>query len=370
MTRVKKYYLVVAVVFSILLCFNSVLADTENTSEEVMFVNTSAGAVFENPSEEGEAIATLFGNTEIVKLSSQGEWSFIRFGGGQYGYILSAQLSTQQHNTEGRERVLAADSVILYGEPVLTSSMVLILPNGTHVEDRGVFFDTSFHVIVYQDTVWYLNNADSVLMEIGSQGVDTRYINGFRVNIRASASSSSDVVCKLFGNTPVEIVSQTGNWSQIRFRDNQIGYIGNSYLSLTPQNNEGVEKYVSSGSAVLYAEPVSGCEDRKELPYGTFVEDRGAFFGTSYNVIIHNEDVWYLYNAESKLSLTDDLVEETRYVTDSPQINIREKANASSEVVGTIYGNTEVSVLKVEGEWSLIRFGDNQRKTKVVWRNR
>ena len=55
--------------------------------------------------------------------------------------------------------------------------------------------------------------------------------SGSNLNVRSSASSSSKIITKLKNNSYITIISTSGNYHKVEYKDNQYGYVHKSYIS-------------------------------------------------------------------------------------------------------------------------------------------
>lgn len=62
----------------------------------------------------------------------------------------------------------------------------------------------------------------------------TLYVNSATVRLRKEASTSSEIITTVSVNTPVEVIAEQGEWSQVKVNGKQ-GYISSSLLATTKQ---------------------------------------------------------------------------------------------------------------------------------------
>ena len=125
------------------------------------------------------------------------------------------------------------------------------------------------------------------------------------LNVRSSASTSSKVIGSLSGNTKVTIVGEEGAFYKIEYKDSH-GYVAKEYVKDVTENNNSNQ--------------------------GTQTPEKPS---------------------------TPESTEKTGIVNVSSSLNVRSSASTSSKVIGSLSGNTKVTIVGEEGAFYKIEYKDS-----------
>ncbi len=207
------------------------------------------------------------------------------------------------------------------------------------------------------------------------------------LNVRSSASTSSKVIGSLSGNTKVTIVGEEGVFYKIEYKGSH-GYVAKEYVKdVTESNNsnqgtqtpekpstpESTEKTgivnVSSSlnvrsSASTSSKVIGSLSGNTKV---TIVGEEGAFYKIEYKgshgyvAKEYVKDVTESSNSNQGTQTpekpsTPESTEKTGIVNVSSSLNVREGASTSSKVIGSLSGNTKVTIVGEEGAFYKIEY--------------
>ena len=207
------------------------------------------------------------------------------------------------------------------------------------------------------------------------------------LNVRSSASTSSKVIGSLSGNTKVTIVGEEGAFYKIEYKGSH-GYVAKEYVKdVTESNNsnqgtqtpekpstpESTEKtgIVNVSSSLNVREGASTSSKVIGSLSGntkvTIVGEEGAFYKIEYKgshgyvAKEYVKDVTESNNSNQGTQTpekpsTPESTEKTGIVNVSSSLNVREGASTSSKVIGSLSGNTKVTIVGEEGAFYKIEY--------------
>ena len=207
------------------------------------------------------------------------------------------------------------------------------------------------------------------------------------LNVRSSASTSSKVIGSLSGNTKVIIVGEEGAFYKIEYKGSH-GYVAKEYVKdVTESNNsnqgtqtpekpstpESAEKtgVVNVSSSLNVREGASTSSKVIGSLSGntkvTIVGEEGAFYKIEYKgshgyvAKEYVKDVTESNNSNQGTQTpekpsTPESAEKTGVVNVSSSLNVREGASTSSKVIGSLSGNTKVTIVGEEGAFYKIEY--------------
>ena len=207
------------------------------------------------------------------------------------------------------------------------------------------------------------------------------------LNVRSSASTSSKVIGSLSGNTKVTIVGEEGAFYKIEYKGSH-GYVSKEYVKdVTESSNsnqgtqtpekpstpESTEKtgIVNVSSSLNVREGASTSSKVIGSLSGntkvTIIGEEGAFYKIEYKgshgyvAKEYVKDVTESNNSNQGTQTpekpsTPENTEKTGIVNVSSSLNVREGASTSSKVIGSLSGNTKVTILGEEGAFYKIEY--------------
>ena len=207
------------------------------------------------------------------------------------------------------------------------------------------------------------------------------------LNVRSSASTSSKVIGSLSGNTKVTIVGEEGAFYKIEYKGSH-GYVAKEYVKdvtessnsnqgtqtpekpSTPESTEktGIVNVSSSlnvrSSASTSSKVIGSLSGNTKV---TIVGEEGAFYKIEYKgshgyvAKEYVKDVTESSNSNQGTQTpekpsTPESTEKTGIVNVSSSLNVRSSASTSSKVIGSLSGNTKVTIVGEEGAFYKIEY--------------
>ncbi|MDK0784029.1 SH3 domain-containing protein [Clostridium perfringens] len=207
------------------------------------------------------------------------------------------------------------------------------------------------------------------------------------LNVRSGASTSSKVIGSLSGNTKVTIVGEEGAFYKIKYKGSH-GYVAKEYVKDVTENNnsnqgtqtpekpsnpESTEKTgivnvssslnVRSGASTS-SKVIGSLSGNTKV---TIVGEEGAFYKIEYKgshgyvAKEYVKDVTESNNSNQGTQTpekpsTPESTEKTGIVNVSSSLNVRSGASTSSKVIGSLSGNTKVTIVGEEGAFYKIEY--------------
>ncbi|MFH5958204.1 SH3 domain-containing protein [Clostridium perfringens] len=207
------------------------------------------------------------------------------------------------------------------------------------------------------------------------------------LNVRSSASTSSKVIGSLSGNTKVTIIGEEGAFYKIEYKGSH-GYVAKEYVKDVTENNnsnqgtqtpekpstpESTEKtgIVNVSSSLNVREGASTSSKVIGSLSGntkvTIVGEEGAFYKIEYKgshgyvAKEYIKDVTESNNSNQGTQIpekpsTPETTKKTGIVNVSSSLNVRSEASTSSKVIGSLSGNTKVTIVGEEGAFYKIEY--------------
>ncbi|WP_221366924.1 SH3 domain-containing protein [Clostridium perfringens] len=383
-------------------------------------VNVSSSLnVRSSASTSSKVIGSLSGNTKVTIVGEEGAFYKIEYKG-SHGYVAKEYVKdvTESNNsnqgtqtpekpstpeTTKKTGIVNVSSSLNVREGASTSSKVIGSLSGntkvTIVGEEGAFYKIEYkgsHGYVakeYVKDVTESNNSNQ-----GTQTPEkpstpettkkTGIVNvSSSLNVREGASTSSKVIGSLSGNTKVTIVGEEGAFYKIEYKGSH-GYVAKEYIKdVTESNNsnqgtqtpekpstpESTEKTgivnVSSSlnvrsSASTSSKVIGSLSGNTKV---TIVGEEGAFYKIGYKgshgyvAKEYVKDVTESSNSNQGTQTpekpsTPESTEKTGIVNVSSSLNVREGASTSSKVIGSLSGNTKVTIVGEEGAFYKIEY--------------
>ncbi|EOU1569995.1 SH3 domain-containing protein [Clostridium perfringens] len=383
-------------------------------------VNVSSSLnVRSSASTSSKVIGSLSGNTKVTIVGEEGAFYKIEYKG-SHGYVAKEYVKdvTESNNsnqgtqtpekpstpeTTKKTGIVNVSSSLNVREGESTSSKVIGSLSGntkvTIVGEEGAFYKIEYkgsHGYVakeYVKDVTESNNSNQ-----GTQTPEkpstpettkkTGIVNvSSSLNVREGASTSSKVIGSLSGNTKVTIVGEEGAFYKIEYKGSH-GYVAKEYIKdVTESNNsnqgtqtpekpstpESTEKTgivnVSSSlnvrsSASTSSKVIGSLSGNTKV---TIVGEEGAFYKIEYKgshgyvAKEYVKDVTESSNSNQGTQTpekpsTPESTEKTGIVNVSSSLNVREGASTSSKVIGSLSGNTKVTIVGEEGAFYKIEY--------------
>ena len=232
-----------------------------------------------SPSTSSAIVATLDHGKIVRVLAASGSWVRVETASGQTGYVQSRYLAP-------------IDGAVTTPAPTATAA-----PTATPAPDAGVPQDGDYARV-------RLSSASS------------------RLNLRASASTSSAIVAKLGHGETVRVLAASGSWVRVETASGQTGYVQSRYLE--PVDGS---RYLSRLSGAETPAPTAA-----PTPTATSAPDAG------------------------EMTEMDGEVYADIYVSASGgSLHVRQGPSTQTPSVTTVSHGSWVQVLAVGGEWARVR---------------
>ena len=393
---------------------------TPESTEKTGIVNVSSSLnVRSSASTSSKVIGSLSGNTKVTIIGEEGAFYKIEYKG-SHGYVAKEYVKdvTESNNSnqgtqtpekpstpESTEKtgIVNVSSSLNVRSSASTSSKVIGSLSGntkvTIIGEEGAFYKIEYkgsHGYVakeYVKDVTESNNSNQ-----GTQTPEkpstpestekTGIVNvSSSLNVRSSASTSSKVIGSLSGNTKVTIIGEEGAFYKIEYKGSH-GYVAKEYVKdVTESNNsnqgtqtpekpstpESTEKTgivnVSSSlnvrsSASTSSKVIGSLSGNTKV---TIIGEEGAFYKIEYKgshgyvAKEYVKDVTESNNSNQGTQTpekpsTPESTEKTGIVNVSSSLNVRSSASTSSKVIGSLSGNTKVTIVGEEGAFYKIEY--------------
>ncbi|MDK0976146.1 SH3 domain-containing protein [Clostridium perfringens] len=383
-------------------------------------VNVSSSLnVREGASTSSKVIGSLSGNTKVIIVGEEGAFYKIEYTG-SHGYVAKEYVKdvtessnsnqgtqTQEkpsipENTEKTGIVNVSSSLNVRSEASTSSKVIGSLSGNTKVTIVGE--EGAFYKIEYKDSHGYVAKEyvkDVTESSNSNQGTQTPekpsipentektgIVNvSSSLNVREGASTSSKVIGSLRGNTKVTIVGEEGAFYKIEYKGSH-GYVAKEYVKdvtessnsnqgtqtpekpSTPESTEktGIVNVSSSlnvrEGASTSSKVIGSLSGNSKV---TIVGEEGAFYkiefkgSHGYVAKEYVKDVTESNNSNQGTQTpekpsTPETTKKTGIVNVSSSLNVREGASTSSKVIGSLSGNSKVTIIGEEGAFYKIEY--------------
>ncbi|EOU1648311.1 SH3 domain-containing protein [Clostridium perfringens] len=383
-------------------------------------VNVSSSLnVRSSASTSSKVIGSLSGNTNVTIVGEEGAFYKIEYKG-SHGYVAKeyvkdvtesnnsnqgTQTSEKPSTPESTEKtgIVNVSSSLNVRSSASTSSKVIGSLSGntkvTIVGEEGAFYKIEYkgsHGYVAKEYVKDVTESSN-----SNQGTQTPekpstpestektgIVNvSSSLNVRSSASTSSKVIGSLSGNTKVTIVGEEGAFYKIEYKGSH-GYVAKEYVKdVTESNNSnqgtqtpekpstpetikktGIVNVSSSlnvrSGASTSSKVIGSLSGNTKV---TIVGEEGAFYKIEYKgshgyvAKEYVKDVTESNNSNQGTQTpekpsTPESTEKTGIVNVSSSLNVREGASTSSKVIGSLSGNTKITIVGEEGAFYKIEY--------------
>ena len=410
-----------------------ILGDNLN-QDNVALISANQLNVRTSPNENGQVIGTLYKNNKVNVLDKSIDgWYKIDFNGrrayvsSKYVNLISyknneVKTEVKKDPIEGTGKVNINTALNVRQASTTSSRIIGSLKGGEKVniinESNGFYkieFNNSYGY-VYSKYISKDGGGEKAQIvkqeEVKKEKVDEskkeaksttkaepivfaiRYLNktgivnvSSSLNVRERASISSKVIGSLSGNTKVTIVGEEGAFYKIEYKSSH-GYVAKEYVKDVtensnsnqgtqtpekPSNPESNEKtgIVNVSSSLNVRERASTSSKVIGSLSGntkiTIVGEEGAFYKIEYKgshgyvAKEYVKDVTESNNSNQGTQTPEkpsnpESNEKTGIVNVSSSLNVRERASTSSKVIGSLSGNTKITIVGEEGAFYKIEY--------------
>ncbi|XZJ43422.1 SH3 domain-containing protein [Clostridium perfringens] len=383
-------------------------------------VNVSSSLnVRSEASTSSKVIGSLSGNSKITIVGEEGAFYKIEYKG-SHGYVAKEYVKdvTESNNsnqgtqtpekpstpeTTKKTGIVNVSSSLNVRSEASTSSKVIGSLSGnskiTIVGEEGAFYKIEYkgsHGYVakeYVKDVTESNNSNQ-----GTQTPEkpstpettkkTGIVNvSSSLNVRSEASTSSKVIGSLSGNSKITIIGEEGAFYKIEYKGSH-GYVAKEYVKdVTESNNSnqgtqtpekpstpettkktGIVNVSSSlnvrSEASTSSKVIGSLSGNSKV---TIVGEEGEFYKIEYKgshgyvAKEYVKDVTEINNSNQGTQTpekpsTPETTKKTGIVNVSSSLNVREGASTSSKVIGSLSGNSKVTIVGEEGAFYKIEY--------------
>ena len=372
-------------------------------------VNVSSSLnVREGASTSSKVIGSLSGNSKVTIIGEEGAFYKIEYKG-SHGYVAKeyvkdvTEINNSNQGTHKKTGIVNVSSSLNVRSEASTSSKVIGSLSGnskiTIIGEEGAFYKIEYkgsHGYVakeYVKDVTEINNSNQ-----GTQTPEkpstpettkkTGIVNvSSSLNVRSEASTSSKVIGSLSGNSKVTIVGEEGAFYKIEYKGSH-GYVAKEYVKdVTESNNSnqgtqtpekpstpettkktGIVNVSSSlnvrSEASTSSKVIGSLSGNSKV---TIVGEEGAFYKIEYKgshgyvAKEYVKDVTESNNSNQGTQTpekpsTPETTKKTGIVNVSSSLNVRSEASTSSKVIGSLSGNSKVTIVGEEGAFYKIEY--------------
>lgn len=219
---------------------------TETAASGSATISGSGVNLRKGPSKDDESLGKLSKNTAVTVLKTSGNWCQVKVTStGKAGYVyktyvkLSSGSSSSSTATTGTGYINGSN-VNLRSGPSTNDASKAKLPKNTAVtvlKTTGKWHQVKVNAsgstgYVFASYVTMGSTSGGTPAPSAASG-QAGYINATDVNLRTKASSTSQKMGKLAKNTPLTVLSKSGNWYQVTVPSlNKTGYVYKTYVTI------------------------------------------------------------------------------------------------------------------------------------------
>lgn len=231
---------------------------------------------------------------------------------------------------------------------------------------------------------WLTTNTDDKQTAAGQTAVSS--VNG--LNVRAQADLSAAVLTKMKAGDEAKILSATGDWFEIDFRNTR-GFVSKQYISLaeetqTAQQSDNAAQPEQKKDAISkvssFEIAVSALNVRSKPDLSSEIQQmvsEGQVFpvlsmkGNWVEIELADDKKGWVYAFHGLLSdqtaetVANDSTETVTIVTDGT--NLRTEASTGSDVASRANAGDQLAVVDKQGEWYQVILADKQTAFVAEW---
>ena len=309
----------------------------------------------------GKIIGSLKGGEKVNIISENNGFYKIEFNN-SYGYVYSKYISKDETNKKDQE----------------------VKKETSKVKQEDV---KNNNIAKSKKEVNVTPKAEPVVLAVRSIN-KTGIVNvSSSLNVRSEASTSSKVIGSLSGNSKVTIIGEEGAFYKIEYKGSH-GYVAKEYVKdVTEINNSnqgtqtpekpstpettkktGIVNVSSSlnvrSEASTSSKVIGSLSGNSKI---TIVGEEGAFYKIEYKgshgyvAKEYVKDVTEINNSNQGTQTpekpsTPETTKKTGIVNVSSSLNVRSEASTSSKVIGSLSGNSKVTIVGEEGAFYKIEY--------------
>jgi len=241
------------------------------------------------------------------------------------------------------------NSVNLRSGASTTSSIIRTLAKNTSV-DVLANESNGWSKVVHNGTNGYIRS-DLLTSTTATQSSQILYTIG-NVNLRASASTSSNILKTLPKSTPVDVLGESNGWYNVS-HSGTIGHIRADMLTSSP-SQQGSQVMRTVSAVNLRASASASSSILKTLAQGATV-DVLANESNGWSKVSHNGTNGYIKTSLLSASAAEQAIATIKTLI---RVNLRAGPSTTTAILRTLEANTSVDILENQSDgWSRVRVG-------------
>lgn len=316
---------------------------------------------------------TLNQNETVNILYTDNRWHTIAMPNNGIGYVSSEYINetTPKEETSQTQVVkkglVTATKLNVRSGPSINTRVISTLTENTSVDITDT--NNGWHTIKLSNgqigyvSSTYINvikTSDSTISrDITSR---TGTVNTAILNVRSGPSTQNKILTTIKRNTPVEILSTSNGWHNIRLANGQLAYVSSAYISTTNQSPISSNKTGIVNASVLNVRsgPSTNTSILSTIKKGDLVEILSTNNGW-HNIRLSNGQLAYVssnYITESTTNTPTSSIK-TGFVSTSV-LNVRSGPSTNTNILSTLEKGDLIEILSTNNGWHNIKLPNGQ----------
>ena len=208
----------------------------ESNVGRAMTTGIYIGNVRMKPDVESDVVTTLEQNTEVYFLEDAGDWTLVELEDGREGYVATKFLTfvdeydlANDGEAAATETLLTPNGayVILRSEASTEATPAGVIYKGDKVINKGL--NNSWYQVQTASGLSGYASADLLSEVDGTTATSLPVVNvivsGEKANVRASATSDSELLTTLYSGDSAQYLVTDNGWYHVMLSDGTFGYI-------------------------------------------------------------------------------------------------------------------------------------------------
>lgn len=355
-------------------------------SNQTVTIAADSVNVREGPSLSYPLITQLKKGEKYPVLKEKGDWTQLKLTNGQTGWVANWLVSKGASSTSG-----SSDDSKTSSASSTTENLRIRSGPGTNFQIIGYLKKDQSVSVLEKNENWikisasagegwvaapYLNlkNQPEKPSDSSSSGV----VNGENVNVRSDASSSGKILGKLAKGTKLSILSQKGEWLEIRY-SNQRAWVNSQFVDMKDkQAQQGNNSKTQNG--MIGTVTANGLHIRKDASLNANIVgtvNKGQTFTILAEVNNWAEieyasgkngwiSSWYLEKSVSQ-NTSGQAVKESTVTILQNGTNLRKSPSLQADVIKRANEGEQFEVSKIENEWYKVKLANGDPAYVAGW---
>lgn len=209
------------------------LPESVTKAEQIKYTTSQKTAVYHSRNSNYTPVAVLRAEVPVTVLfTDNGNWSYVEYESGKYGFILSKYLQEKKAEVSEKRYTSVLDLKLYTTND--TSSKYITVPIGTEVEYIGRYSTSSYYKVMYQGNLYYI---------YAPTGIESRLTDDYKnlmdgcgtvvihtnTKLRTSMDSKSDdnLIRMMYQGEEAVLIAQSDSktWCYIKTEDGTYGYV-------------------------------------------------------------------------------------------------------------------------------------------------